>query len=62
MSRWQDIILAKVIFMDRDRVEVNLSSQTRTKPDSSHLDCTNVVNKSQRKIWFILPAHGAVAI
>ena len=40
------------VFMDRDEVEVHKRAKKRTKPISSHLDRTNLVNKGSI-IWLL---------
>ena len=45
-SRWLDIgLVLFCVFMDRDEVEVHKLAKKRTRPISSHLDWTNLVNK-----------------
>ena len=45
-SRWLDIgQVLFCVFMDRDEVEVHKLAKKRTRPISSHLDRTNLVNK-----------------
>ena len=45
-SRWLDIGQVLFwVFMDRDEVEVHKLARKRTRPISSHLDRTNLVNK-----------------
>ena len=49
-------ILAKFffcVFMDRDEVEVHKLAKKRTRPISSHLDRTNLVNKGFI-IWLLV--------
>ena len=56
-ARGQDgWILAKFlfcVFMDRDEVEVHKLAKKRTRPISSHLDRTNLVNKGFI-IWLLV--------
>ena len=46
-SKWLDIgqVLFFCVFMDRNEVEVHKNAKKRTRPISSHLDRTSLVNK-----------------
>ena len=53
-SRWLDIgQVLFFVFMDRDEVEVHKLAKKRTRPISSHLDPTNLVNKGFI-IWLLV--------